>query len=198
MSGDTHAVIGATSAVLMTQPTTVTEAAISILFGTIGGLLIDIDTKRSQGARLIRMLTIPLITYLIIGIWLLLAYHINILLLATKGLEPRTLIAMLLIGVLYFYGYHSPHRRFTHSIEFISMTWGLCYIAGFQFTLPLIAGEISHIAIDLLNKTEVRLSCIAKFDFCMRVATSDGICNQLLKTVAIGLLVILLFLYLPK
>lgn len=196
MSGDTHAAVGAASALLVTQPTTITEAAISIAFGMLGGLLIDIDTKQSKGAKLVRTIMIPLFFYVVFGMYLLFTRNINILFLVTKQFETKTLLAVLMIGVLYFYSYHTAHRKFTHSIEFIGMTAILYSMAGFQFTLPLVIGEISHILIDLLNKSDVRLSCIFQFDFCIGLASSDGLCNRILKFIATIIVVILLFVYL--
>lgn len=195
MSGDTHAAVGAASALLITRPTTLLEAAISIGFGMLGGLLIDIDTKQSKGAKLGRIIMIPFFCYVVVGLYLFVRWNKNYLFLVTSQLETKTLIAILMIGALYLYGYHTPHRKFTHSIEFIGMTGILYYMAGFQFTLPLLVGKISHVLIDLLNKTSVRLSCIFQFDFCIGLVSSDGICNRILKVLAIIISVIILFLY---
>lgn len=196
MSGDTHAVVGATSALVIARPTTWSDAIFCLVFGAVGGLLLDIDIKQSKGSQLIRMLSIPLLFYIGIGFYFLKFQNINIFSFFSNQLNGKSLLSILLFIVLCIYASHTAHRKFTHSIEFIGMTSILYYMMGFPFALSVITGEVSHIVIDLLNKSEVRLSCIFQFDFCMNLVSSDGICNRILKMIATVIGIVLLFVYL--
>ena len=54
MSGKTHMIIGATSSLFFLPTNRISATIICASFGALGGLILDIDTRKSKGAVLFR------------------------------------------------------------------------------------------------------------------------------------------------
>lgn len=161
MLGKTHAAAGVATALLFTNPTNIAGVGLSIAFGCIGGLLPDVDSKNSIANQ--KLNTVIKVTALV-------SVAVTMFLFFTRGnggdlpfsakdrspLLVRVIAFICLICVL-FVGSKTPHRSFTHSLEFLILTTLCVYFIYHAATFPFAIGVLSHIALDLLNKKKLSL-----------------------------------------
>ena len=188
MTGTTHAMVGATTAVIFAQPQNTDQLVFCVAAGALGGLATDIDVKQSKGAKGFRAVMAVLA---VTAILTLVGYNyghyylINVI----KSFYVKHTIAMCAFLVLLGIGYHTPHRQYTHSIEWMLAETLCLMIVNHTFAILFMVGYAMHIALDLLNKKRVRLSIIFNFKFCLNWVPASGTVNTICSFIAvIGLL----------
>ena len=181
MMGKTHLAVGMAVALVGLKNENITgvnDCLIALAGGALGGAIPDIDILDNCKTH-----DAPLGESVAFGL-LLIAAVIDYF---TKGemcsniLNNKTLAAAGLIGfiLLSIKGYFSKHREFTHSILslilFSFSVWLIYKPLGFAFAL----GFISHLALDSLNKREIKLFYPSDSGICFRICGANGLCNTL-------------------
>lgn len=188
MRGKTHAVVGVATALFVTQVSGIDNIGIAVTAGMIGGLFPDVDCKNSNGSKILKAVVagtavIGLVTAalsnLISGISL------------EEFVSYKPFIGFIGLLVLAIVGTRQSHRMFTHSIEFIAATGFFAFMFGNTFGVALVAGEISHVILDLFNKKDVKLSILFNVKACFNLCKSDGAFSNFLT--ALGTLVIVAY-----
>lgn len=191
MSGKTHMIIGATSSLFFLPTNRISTTIICASFGALGGMILDIDTRKSKGAVLFRTVKK--------AVELLLALVLIAILLGKEKAFFRILdswnwwnvICLASLFLLYWYGSTTPHRSFTHSIEFVILNTFLLYFLPNLFLCAFLIGELSHIVLDLFNKKDVTLSVLLRIKVSLNLASADGIVDRMLSFLGmIGLIIL--------
>lgn len=182
MMSKTHLMIGMAAALAGMKNDNITgisDCLIALAGGALGGAIPDIDILDNHKKH-----DAPLGESVAFG-FLFVAAVIDILThggMCSNILNNKTLAAAGLAGliVLCIKGYHSGHRGFTHSLLSLilfSFSVGLIYKPlGFAFAL----GYISHLALDTLNKKEIKLFYPCKSGICFKLCGADGSVNRVL------------------
>ena len=180
MKGETHAIVGAATAVMVTNPTTFSGLVLAAITGALGGLYCDIDSTKSFGKRLFDGLAgftiVSIITIFFAIANFMPDVYEKMRVSDNLDVEIACCIGLVVLTVI---GKSSPHRKVTHSIEFTAIAFGLLYFINKDVANCFALGMISHISLDLLNKRPVRLSLLFNIDFCFGLCYSDGVVSKL-------------------
>ena len=198
MTSRTHIPIGVITALAVAQPATIPGCMCAIAGGAIGGLFPDIDNAPVQKKYNISEKEDwwQLVVYAVLGIG------------AFFGLDyifgdgacnyiytnfgiPMGIAIVIFIGLCIFGLWRTsgkqlnPHRTFMHSllacILFTVCVWFICRPISIAFGL----GFISHILIDIVNKTGVQYFWPIKTKICLKWCDSNGKTNRIVGTIAI-------------
>ena len=180
MLGKTHIAAGIASSLVILQPSTLSGVLCSVAGGAAGGWLCDIDcrsSKISEGA-------VPgaLFTSVITAAALFLDNKIgNGLCDYMRGhwgiVSAAGLLALVICCI---YGASTSHRTFMHSFLGAFIITASMYVFCKPLALPVLAGLLSHILLDLPNKRGVQLFYPHRKKFCLNWCTSDGKTDQFL------------------
>ena len=186
MTGSTHVAIGIASSLAILQPKTIPECLCALTGGMIGGMISDIDSPGKRysmdyrddpyGWQIYAFVTIGLV--IILGIdyvagggavdWVL------------KNLGLSILVGAIAFLGLCFYGAHTIHRSFTHSILagvlFTISLWCFCK----PMTIPFGIGFASHLFIDFFNRKKVQYFWPLPVKIGLNKFPSDGKLNETL------------------
>ena len=192
MMRNTHLSMGVASAIAVTQPNNVSECLVAIMGGVIGGLICDIDILDNNYKN--GKLSEKLIAVKITAVILIFDFLFKMGICEAVFSRDRRFLGTggILFGLLCLFGIRSAHRTFTHSI-----TGMLLFALAFWFIYPPIvygfmAGFLSHIILDLLNKRKITLFYPKKFRLCFGICYADGIANKVLMYIGIVLSVLLM------
>ena len=187
MTGSTHIAIGIASSLAILQPKTIPECLCALTGGMIGGMISDIDSpgKRKSidysddpyGWQVYTFVTIGIV--IILGIdylsgdgavdWVL------------KNFDLPLLVGAIAFLGLCFYGAHTNHRTFTHSILagtlFTISLWCFCK----PIAIPFGIGFTSHLFIDYFNQRKVQYLWPLPQKFGLNRFPSDGKLNEALE-----------------
>ena len=180
MMGKTHLTVGIAAALAAARPSTVPDCLAAVLGGAIGGVLCDIDTLRNDGHNdsiAVQLGALGIAAgILAVDRWRNMGLCASVLALV----ENRLTCSVLALLVLWFIGFFSNHRGFTHSIAagalFSQAVWMLCSAVA----LPFAAAYASHVILDLTNKKGVRLLFPMKGGVYLGLFYSDRTANDLL------------------
>lgn len=185
MKGETHALVGAATAVMVTNPVTFSGLVLAAITGALGGLYCDIDSAKSIGKRVFNTIIGIAILGSTFAVYVIANFMPDI---YEKWRVDDQLVIKIgcFIGliIMTFIGKESSHRKVTHSIEFTGVVFCMLYFIDKNVASCFALGMISHIAIDLLNKRPVRLSVLFDIDFCFNLCYSDGIISKFLSVIA--------------
>ena len=171
MMGKTHIAVGIATAFAIMHPKTMQEFIISTVGGSIGGVMADIDVKIDTRNKFAAKASLDALYGEILAIAIsatsLTANYFTggtILQGMTENI-PKFIIGTVLLIALIIIGEISKHRDRTHSIA----AWGLFSISVFliepNIGIAFAIGYGSHLLIDLLNKSPIRLLYPLKKDF---------------------------------
>jgi inner membrane protein len=199
MQGKTHAVVGASCALLLTSTKSVDVLALGTTVAVIGSLLPDVDVKTSKIGKVT--------TKLLFGLVVLIGAMIALKKMGYSNLVPNVEMptnltngmsgAACLIAILIF-GYYSPHRGATHSLL-------ICVIASFatwllipQAGIYMLIGYLSHLVLDLLNYQGIKLFYPLPNEVSFDICKSDGIINSVLFVIGAFLFIALVTIKLTQ
>lgn len=197
MMSKTHLTVGVAAALAVTMPTTLSGLFAAGIGGAAGGILCDIECRskpRMWDAPCGRWIAFGLSVILFAADWFLKAGLCQSILLQDS--MSLTLGGFILL-ITCLIGRMSPHRTFTHSLLYAALlTFGFWKITPL-LAVPVLAGAISHLAIDTLNKKPIPwLFPFFRPGFCLKLCYSDRFANKLLMflglTASIALAVICL------
>ena len=178
MMGKTHIAVGIAASVLVMQPRSFEECILSVVGGSVGGILADMDIL-DNGSH--ETLSTQLLAFGMSAALLAADYFFKLGVCAgilRNGTMFPT-IGALLFAMLYFAGILTPHRGFTHSLAgMISYSAAVTLI--YPPLVPAFAvGYASHLMLDLLNKKKMPIFYPLKRGFCLKLCYADGIVNKL-------------------
>ncbi len=184
MTGNTHVAVGIASALVITQPKTVSGCLCAITGGIIGGMLCDIDSPSKRESLDYRKdpygWQIYVFVILTIGGLLALDY------VAGDGAVNYVLSSFgtpILLGGIAFlaicvYGSHTIHRTFMHSILADVLLTITVFLFCRPLAVPFAIGFSSHLVIDFFNKKKVQYFWPVPVRIGLNKYPSDGKLNE--------------------
>lgn len=162
MTGNTHATVGVACSLLILQPKTVPECLCALAGGLIGGVISDIDSPGKRDS--LDYSDDPFAWQIYVFIIIILGLFIGLDYISGEGAVDYIINNFgtnIVVGVvaflgLCFYGAHTNHRTFTHSIIagllFSISVWSFCR----PLAIPFAIGFASHLILDFFNKKKVQ------------------------------------------
>ena len=194
MMGKTHLTVGIATAMLVVRPSTKVEFITAIIGGALGGVLPDIDVKidrsnkYSKKASMDALYSEIAVSILIFSLAVI-DYSSNFAILHSiteNGYIPA--IGIVCFLVLFIFGEKSRHRDKTHSILFmILFALSICLVSV-PIGVATAVGYLSHLTLDLLNKSPERLFYPLKRGICFKICYAEGMGNELLFSVGLSVL----------
>ena len=175
MNSKTHLACGIAAALTLLHPTTMEGIILSVIGGSIGGVLPDIDllSKKSRSEILpCQVIALWLAAVLLTADSLL---HIGICAAILAYDRTTVLIGAAMFVACGVVGALTAHWTFTHSL-FSAAVWIFCPL----FLPAFAAGFLSHLVLDLLNYKKVCLFCPARAGLCLNLFHSDGTADTFL------------------
>jgi len=179
MMNKTHYTVGLATSLAVICPQTFEECALAVITGSIGGVLADIDLlfNDSQSDTLVNHLTAPATALLAFVADLL--FNLGICQ-AIADQPTRSMLGIALFTALWFIGFFSKHRTFTHSLlgaaAFIAVMW----VIHPPFILGFAAAYGSHLLLDVTNKRKLQLLFPFRVGVCFNLCYADGKANNIL------------------
>lgn len=178
MMGKTHVSVGVATALLVTQPVTLGGFSVAVIGGAIGGIISDMEVRSNpkfRDALHARFIALGLtVVFLLVDV-------ITQGLIITSFLENsslRLITGSAILIALVIFGRSTSHRTFTHSLlGLISLSAGVWLLCP-PLTTAFVAGFISHVLLDLLNKQPIQIFYpIKKGKFCLKLFYANGVMN---------------------
>lgn len=186
MTGNTHIAVGISSSLAILQPDTVPECLCAITGGMIGGMISDIDSPRKRDSLNFEKDRFgwQAYTFLCIALVFLLGMDyeagngaVDYII---KNFGPSVIVGGTAFLGLCFYGAHTYHRSFTHSIVagilFSLSLWCFCKPLAIPFSL----GFASHLILDFFNKKKVQYLWPLPVKLGLNKFPADGRLNEAL------------------
>lgn len=191
MMSKTHITIGTATALVATMPTTPEGCAIAVIGGVAGGIIADNDILDNDylGDALLGQLLAAGITALTLFLNHILGGGI-----INSMLESKTLLisGIIIFAILYIIGMTQPHRGFTHSILALALYSVAVIIMYEPFIIPFMFGYASHLGIDLLNKSGMKLFFPLPYRICFHLCYADETANKALMIVGFVVTILML------
>ena len=189
MTGSTHIAVGITCSLAILQPKTIPECLCAITGGMIGGMISDIDNHGKRKSMDYRNDPYGWQVYTYTGLVLACLFVIDYFsgngavdfILTHFG--PPLLVGIIAFLGLCFYGAHTHHRTFTHSILagvlFTLSIWCFCK----PLAIPFAIGFASHVIIDFVNRKKIQYFWPLSIRIGLNKYPSDGRLNDTLNGV---------------
>lgn len=196
MSGDTHAAVGAATALVscVLHPVMMAGQPINVVVGTaaaiVGALFPDLDSGKSKGNKLMNKVLVYLVpaTVLLLGADWLGLFSIRYFGFSLHGIG--------MLGLLILFGLFvrtRPHRELSHSLlSLVGTTVLVALGVGGQMWVWYGIGYLSHLLADLLNRKGESLLWPLPEKFHLNLCSSSGVVNQMMRYVAIVVAVLAL------
>lgn len=201
MMGKTHIAVGIAVAYLITQPKTATEFVAATVGGSIGGIMADIDVKIDRSNKIAQKASMDALYGEILAI------AISVCALTGDYFSGGRIIQTIidhwqtaLIGAVMFIaltviGEVSKHRDRTHSLLALVLFSTSTFFISFPIGLTFSIGYASHLLIDLLNKSPIRILYPLKKGICIKVCYADRLVNELLLIGGVSIITLYCLLY---
>lgn len=199
MMGKTHVAIGILSSLAIFQPTTISQCALAIAGGALGGVAADIDTVDNDYKH--DALIGQLLSFGITGIMVFILFITNKSELYASLSKDKISICIGIVAylILMTKGYLSNHRTFTHSFLAMLLFTGAIGIINLNLIPFYLIGYLSHLFLDLLNKKDVPLLYPIKKGICFKLCYASKKANSFFMWLGtFGSIFIILFLLLFK
>ncbi len=187
MMGNTHVWAGITAALLAVRPENPASCVIPVTMGALGGLLPDVDIRRSRHGKEILIAWLMVLFLAIAGVVLDLYLKTGYLSLLWQRLRGTPVLGAFLVAFMVLWGRRTPHRTLTHSFFFVGACAGAMYLILPPLALPFAAGGLSHLLLDALNRKPESLLYPFPGGCCMGLCRADGAVNTLLLVGCLGL-----------
>lgn len=170
MMGRTHFAIGLATSLAVMQPKSVGECMAAVFAGALGGVTADNDTLNQSNSLKGQLLALKTA----LGA-LLIDYFFKLGICESIMENPKkALVGLIAFLVLWFIGFFSDHRTFTHSflaMILYSLAIGLIYE---PFTLGFMVAYLSHLLLDVLNRKKMPLLYPLDLGICLKLCYSNG------------------------
>lgn len=184
MMRNTHIAAGVCAGLAVTGPAGLLQCASAALAGACGGAICDIDADKSW----IRQKAGPALK--VAALAAAMAGQIAAIRYPQTGIGPR--LAMTAVAcALCAFGMHTSHRSCMHSL-LMGILLAVCvYVMLPGCAKAFLAGFLSHVALDLLNRKGVRVFWPLQKGICLHLCSADGLANKALCVLSIGLTVLI-------
>ena len=197
MLGRTHFVLGIASALIITQPQTVSGVITAMTGGAIGGWIVDIDIKNRDIEKTEEAKRESVYDAIIDALFVL-AFIVTDFLLG-KGMCQyiidhwgiRLWGALFGLLILVVFGLKSKHRTFTHSFIAMTLFSGAVYLFCRPATLPFGIGYASHLLSDFFNMHGLQLLYPFKWKPCIKLCPSNKKGNRVLFWICLAVDIVL-------
>lgn len=180
MQCKTHLVTSCALNLLLLNPTTISLFCITTSAACLGGVIADIDSRKSESKQVLNKINTITVLISLILIYIIHFKSFNI----YKYININIFNYFITFFLLLFFcniGSKTPHRSFTHSISFIIIIFLILSITfPLKIILPFILGMLSHIFLDFLNHIGITIFYPIKKRFCLDLLDSDGLTNNIL------------------
>lgn len=174
MDGQTHAALGAATALVIIRPAEPKTLIATAAVGAFAGILPDIDTG-GKVASIIHKITLAFI-------WIVCFFVCQAALTGStviesiddSGMAINMLGLAILIGFSIF-GDTQPHRGFTHSVLALLIASFSAYLIFKNLALAFCIGYASHLLIDLFNKKGERLLWPLPYRWRLNLCKANGL-----------------------
>lgn len=192
MMSKTHIAVGMAAA-LAISPTGSPEACVAaIVGGSVGGVIADCDitpSKAHKDALIGRLIVVAIAAVALIADRY---YNAGLCDYLIGHLGVQLVMGIVLFAALTFFGAHTDHRSFTHSL--VAMA-AFCF-AVFLICEPLLPyfamGYASHLALDVTNRQDIRLFWPLRARVSLRLCRAKGVTNTVVMIVGFAAAVLLL------
>lgn len=195
MMGKTHLTVGIATTMLFIQPRTKNELITTIIGGAIGGVLPDIDVKIDRSNKYAKKASIDAlyseISAAILSIFLAIVdyfsdFRVGYSIIRNEYLSCVGTICFILLLIV---GEKSRHRDKTHSLLFMLLFSASLLLINVPIGAATMCGYLSHLGIDLFNKSPERLFYPLKKGICFKLCHAEGLVNELMFSVGLAVLV---------
>lgn len=174
MDGQTHAALGAATALVIIRPAEPKTLIATAAVGAFAGILPDIDTG-GKVASIIHKITLAFI-------WIVCFFVCQAALTGStviesiddSGMAINMLGLAILIGFSIF-GDTQPHRGFTHSVLALLIASFSAYLIFKNLALAFCIGYASHLLIDMVNKKGEQLLYPMPNRWCLNLCKANGL-----------------------
>lgn len=174
MDGQTHAALGAATALVVIRPAEPTTLIATAAVGAFAGILPDIDTG-GKVAPIIHKITAAFVCIVCFFVrQAALTGSTIIESIDDSGMAVNLLGLAILIGFSIF-GDTQPHRGFTHSVLALLISYFSTYLIFRNLALAFCIGYASHLFIDLFNKKGEQLLWPLPYHWCFNLCKANGL-----------------------
>lgn len=194
--GNTHIAVGIAATYAIMQPKTVPEFVVATVGGSIGGVMADIDVKIDKSNKYSLKASIDAlygeILAVAISVCALLGDYFAGGRILRRIVEEyqTTIVGMIMLAVFMVVGELSKHRDRTHSLLACAAFSFAVFIIDLHIGLAFAIGYGSHLAIDLFNKSPIRILYPFKRGICFKICYADRLGNELFLVVGVCTIVL--------
>lgn len=177
MMSKTHYAVGLATSLAVIQPKTINECLTAVIAGTIGGVLADNDILDNdyQADALIGQLLAAGTTALAVIFDYLFKLGICLTIVSRPILS---IIGGVGFVVLWFVGFFSDHRTFTHSLTALALYSLAVWLIYPPILLGFAVAYFSHLFLDILNKKKVPILYPFEFGICLKMCYANKTANK--------------------
>lgn len=186
MLGKTHVAVGVAAALVVLQPISVGQCMCAVAGGALGGMICDIDgnwgTENPEYPVADALFFAIVLALAALFDWLFgdglcdwIASHVSLLV-----VPPAIAMAALLA-----FGRASGHRSFMHSLAGCAAFTTCVYFLAEPIAWAFALGYLSHLALDLLNKSGEQLFWPLKIRLCLKFFPANGRANDVALAISI-------------
>lgn len=194
MMSKTHLTVGVAASLAVCMPNSAEGLFAAVIGGAAGGILCDIDCRSRPRMR--DVLHGRLAALAITGILLTAdgIMHTGVIDSITSPNRQNLVLGCITLLIICMTGRASGHRTFSHSLLFVFLiTYGFYCISPI-FMLPVLAGGLSHLVIDTLNRRPVPwLYPFKAGRFCLKLCRVNKTGNNILMWTGLAVSIVLIF-----
>ena len=201
MMGKTHIAVGIATAYMITQPKTTTEFVAATVGGSIGGIVADVDVKIDRSNKYAQKASMDALYGEILAIAISACaltgdYFVGGQIIQTITAHwQTTLIGAIMFIALTMIGEMSKHRDRTHSLLALVLFSACTYLISIPIGTAFLIGYASHLIIDLLNKSPIRILYPLKKGICINACYADRTGNEMLLVGGVCIITLYLLMY---
>ena len=184
MMSKTHLAVGVASSLAVTMPDSVGGLFKAVIGGCVGGVLCDVECRSTPGMRdaLYGRIIAAGVTVLLLAMDRIINSGIWVRILSQS--KSSIILGLVILFATCLVGRLSDHRTFTHSLLYVLLITFGSFCIDPEFLIPVLAGGLSHLTIDTLNKKPVPwLYPLRKkgicFNICFASKTGNAVCMWL-------------------
>lgn len=184
----THVTLGIATALIATQPKTVSEVITAAIGGAVGGWVVDIDIKDRDKELDRENIYDSIIDGFVIASFVAVDSLIGngMCNYIAENMGLRVLMGLVGLIALMAIGFNTKHRTFTHSFLALALFSGSMYLFCEPLAVPFALGYLSHMVADMFNKLGLQLFFPLKWRPCLKKCYSNKKANRILFRVALA------------
>ena len=178
MMSKTHLSVGMAAALAVSPAANLSECLIILAGGAIGGVIPDVDILDDDYKHDALIGEVVAFSLLIVSV-IASIFNGNPIINYVTAHKLLAIIGGIGFIVLWFVGFSSDHRDFTHSF-LCMLLFSICIVLIYpSFFVPFAIGYFSHLALDILNKKGIRLFFPSDKEICFGLCYASKIGNAI-------------------